>query len=101
NLLVEPCVMLFAGDPLLVDGKRDLAITQQACADVMVVGIEPQHVDMVLAHRSAPVRWFERVRRTHHAPSAPEWSEDLERCRSRNDQFRPAAERELGASVPQ
>src|SRR5262249_50267476 len=52
--------MLFAGDPLFVDGKRDLAIAQQTSADVVVIAIYAEYVDVVLTHRSAPAGGFAR-----------------------------------------
>src|SRR5499427_10442869 len=75
--------MLFPGDALLIDGKRDLAIAQQASADVVVIGVYAENVDVVLAHRSAPAGGFAR---SPHAITLPSLrngaSEHLERCRS-------------------
>jgi hypothetical protein len=35
-------VVFLAGNPLFADSERNIAITKQACADVVVVGIDPE-----------------------------------------------------------
>ncbi len=53
DFLEEAARMLLARDPFLCDGERDLAVAQEAGADVMVVGVQSKYVGMFFGHRPA------------------------------------------------
>ena len=42
--------VLLAGDPLLGDRNRNRAVLEQTGADVMIVGVEAEDVDVLLLH---------------------------------------------------
>src|SRR5262245_45440292 len=51
DFLKKPTSMLLARYPLLLDGIGNLAITQQAGADVVIVGVNANDVGVILTHR--------------------------------------------------
>ena len=50
DLLKKAGVVLLARDPLLGDRERDLAVAQQARADVVVVRVDPEDIDVLFCH---------------------------------------------------
>jgi hypothetical protein len=46
--LIETGVVFLARNPLFADGERNIAVTKQARADVVVVGIDPEDINVLL-----------------------------------------------------
>ena len=50
DFLEEAGVMLCASNPLLADRERDLAITKQTGADIVIVSVYSQYIDAFFGH---------------------------------------------------
>jgi hypothetical protein len=48
--LIETGVVFLAGNPLFAYGERNLAVTKQARADIVVVDIDPENINVFLRH---------------------------------------------------
>src|SRR5665809_95045 len=53
HLLVKSRSVLLPCDPLLGNGERNLAVAKKACADVMVIRIDPENVGMAFGHENS------------------------------------------------
>ena len=76
DILKKAGVVLLARDPLLADRERDLAVAKQARAGVMVVGIDPEDIDVLFRHGILD-NGRARLRRSGGPRAASRWGELL------------------------